>query len=161
MQLMNPRERQRPILFDTSRSVGVTSQCQIQCRTALGTPAPDYSSGFTSEAFPMSRYSTRQRRSEIGVFLLPNELLTSPTCPKQLVLRCQWPAFVPLLSVETVLLGLVATRKGQELDLLMRGCLRSMQLGALWELLPSAIPGCNSLKEPDLSSTSIIKTGYL
>jgi len=53
---------------------------------------PDISSGLTTEAFSVKRYPARQRRFEIRVYLLLDELtfhaaLPSPTNPKQLVQR--------------------------------------------------------------------------
>ena len=70
----------------------------IQGQTALGTPAPDFLSGFTPLAFPMGGYATRQRRFGIRVFLLLGELpskVDEPHLPEATGLRRQWTAFAP------------------------------------------------------------------
>ena len=54
-----PLERQAPIHMVPVPSQELPERCCIQPRTALGTPAPDFSSGLTPEAFPMSGYGRR------------------------------------------------------------------------------------------------------
>ena len=51
-----PLERQASILMVPVPSQELQERCCIQPRTALGTPAPDFSSGLTPEAFPVSGY---------------------------------------------------------------------------------------------------------
>ena len=51
-----PLERQAPIHMVPVPSQELPERCCIQPRTALGTPAPDFSSGLTPEAYPMSGY---------------------------------------------------------------------------------------------------------
>ena len=54
-----PLERQAPIHMVPVPSQELPERYCIQPRTALGTPAPDFSSGLTPEAFPMSGYGCK------------------------------------------------------------------------------------------------------
>ena len=61
-----PLERRAPIHMVPVPSQELPERCCIQPQTAAGTPAPDFSSGLTPEAFPMSM-AARQRRFETRV----------------------------------------------------------------------------------------------
>ena len=54
-----PLERQAPIRIVPVPPQELPERHCIQPRTALGTPAPDFSSGLTPEAFPMSGYGRK------------------------------------------------------------------------------------------------------
>ena len=71
-------------------SQALPERCCLQPRTVLGTPAPDFSSGLTPEAFPMSGYG--RKAAEDWVFPLLDELSSQtdgPHLPKALIFRRQ------------------------------------------------------------------------
>ena len=54
-----PLERQALIHMVPVPSQELPGRCCIEPRTALGTPAPDFSSGLIPEAFPKSGYAPK------------------------------------------------------------------------------------------------------
>ena len=67
-------------------------RCCIQLRTAVGTPAPDFSSGLTPEAFPMSGYGRKAAEvlNQSFCFLYKrSSQIDEPNLPKAMVFSRQ------------------------------------------------------------------------
>lgn len=74
-----------PLKFGTSADAGA-ARTRVQRGFKSGAPTPDFSSSLTPEAFPMTRYPTRQQRFRVFLPLnvLPSKAkeLHLPSCSR-------------------------------------------------------------------------------